>query len=95
MTPARLLAASYLLASIGLVVWLWSFWTGRCNETCAPSVVLWMYATLAVLPLASLVIAVLTLRGTLGRRASVGVFAAFAVVVLLWCGFVTRSAASI
>lgn len=94
MTAAtRLLAAAYVIVALGAVVGLWQFWTPRCNESCARGVVLSMYATFLAVPAVALVIALFTLRGRLGRNASLVVFGGCVVCLLLWVGFVTRSIA--
>ena len=92
-TGVRLLAAAYVALSAGAVVGLWRFWTPRCTETCAPWVVLSMYATFLVIPVVALGIALLGLRGRLGRNASLAVFGVCAMCLLLWSVFVTNNAA--
>lgn len=87
---ARLLAVVYLIASLCAVIWLWHFWTPRCNEACARWVVLSMYGTFLFVPAAALSIAALTLWGKVRRYASIGIFGMIAVVLLLWIAFVTR-----
>lgn len=89
----RLLAAAYVLVALGAVAGLWQFWTPRCTESCARGIVLSMYATFLAVPAVALVIALLTLRGRLGRNASLMVFGACVLCLLLWAGFVTRSIA--
>ena len=93
MISERLLAAAYVIVSVAAVVGLWHIWTPRCTESCARWIVLSMYATFLVVPSVSLGIAALTLRGTLGRNASLAVFAVGALCLLLWSAFVTHSAA--
>lgn len=92
-TATRLLAAAYVIVSVGAVLGLWHFWTPRCTETCARWIVLSMYATFLFVPAAGLGLALFTWRGKLGRNASLVVFALGALCLLLWSGFVTHSAA--
>ena len=92
-TGTRLLVAAYAVLSAAAVIGLWRFWTPRCTETCAPWVVLSMYATFLVIPVVALGIALVTLRGRLGRNASLAVFVVCALCLLLWSGFVTNNAA--
>jgi phosphoglycerol transferase MdoB-like AlkP superfamily enzyme len=92
-TTTRLLAAAYVIVALGAVIGLWHFWTPRCTETCARWIVLSMYATFLVVPVAALGIALSTLWGRLGRNASLVVFGVCALCLLLWSGFVTHSAA--
>ena len=89
----RVLAAAYVVVALGAMVGLWHFWTPRCTETCARWIVLAMYATFVVVPAVALGLALLTLSGRLGRSASLAVFGAGALCLLLWSGFVTHSAA--
>ena len=91
-TATRLFAAAYVIAAVGAVLGLWQFWTPRCNESCAPWVVLSMYATFVLVPAAALALALFTLRGRLGRNASLVVFGVSALCLWFWCAFVTQGA---
>jgi uncharacterized protein involved in response to NO len=92
-TATRLLATAYVILSVAAVVGLWQFWTPRCTETCARWIVLSMYATFLIVPAAGLGLALFTLRGRIGRYASLAVFGVGALGLLLWSTFVTHSAA--
>jgi uncharacterized membrane protein len=87
----RLLVLVYLLVALCAVVGLWRFWTPRCNEACEPWIVMSMYGTFVLVPATAVGLATLTLRGKLGRNASLGTFAVIAIALALWVGFVTQA----
>ena len=72
---------------------LWTVWTPRCNESCASSVVLAMYATMAAAAMATLAIAVPTALGKLKPKFATMVYAASVVVFTLWASGLTHWAA--
>lgn len=82
-----------LLATFGALRWLWMFWTPRCNEACAGSVVVTMYATMCAIVVATLGVVALTMLGRLRPKqaayAYVALAAAFAVWIALLTGWAT------
>lgn len=70
MTSRILAAALYMIGCALFIRHFWLEWTPRCNEACPKGVVVSIYVTFAVVVAATLMIAIATLRGRLGSRAS-------------------------
>ena len=82
-----------MMATMAFLGWLWTFWTPRCNESCASSVVIAMYATMAAAAAATLAIAVPTAIGKLDPKSATVAYAASAIVFTLWASGLTHWAA--
>jgi hypothetical protein len=94
MTRSPVLSTFYVLLSMCVSVFLWYFWTPRCNETCQVWIALSMYGTILGIPILAVGIAAITLLGKVSHNLSIQIFGVCVVVLTLWVSFLTYSTGS-
>jgi hypothetical protein len=94
MTKSRVLSTIYVLLSMCVSIFLWHFWTPRCNESCQEWAALSMYGTILGIPILAVGIAAITLLGKVSHNLSIRIFGVCAVALTLWVSFLTYSTGS-
>jgi hypothetical protein len=96
MTKSRVLSTIYVLLSMCVSVFLWHFWTPKCNESCPEWIALSMYGTILGIPILAVGIATITLLGKVSHShsLSIKIFGVCVVALMLWVGFLTFSTGS-
>lgn len=82
MTSRILAAALYMICCALFIRHFWLQWAPQCNEACPKGIVVSIYVTLTVIFATTLAVAIATLLGQIGRRASLLGFLCLCVIAL-------------